>query len=355
MNQSKKRIAIAIMIFMALLIYPASQWIQQTGTAIHESTFASIESDIYLEVPYGDTKAVIRPFQTEGGNLYFFLPSFVDTEKATLCLDETIDEIALDGTTIKSGVTLDGLHIKADDLEPDAHTLTIGGDVQSLIFMQSASIPALFLRTKSGSLDDVEEIKEIHEGLLADAVDAEGHAVVGMKPEYIKGHGNTSYQRDKKPYQIKFTNPVSFFGLGAQEKWILLANRLDPSYMRNFSSYELGRALELDAPESCFVDLYINGEYRGNYQLTQKPEIAAAETLLEHNYGVKLDRREYHFETKSGEGFVIRWPDIIPDNRMELIRSIVQRAEDEIIGGFDNTSVDENKMFSVVCGSFSVF
>ncbi len=336
------KIAVFFILFLvAVALYPLSQWIRETGDAVWESTFAPIASPLTLEVSYQGGRTAITPYEADDGNVYFFLPSIADPKSTSIVLNERDLTASLDGTEVRSGKTLSDLQIDPSTESDKVHKLVVGDhDAQDLIFMQSCNLPALFLRSKSGTLDTVEEEKEIHEGLLADAVDTDGTAIVGMKPEYIKGHGNTSYQRDKKPYQIKFTNSVSFFGMGAKEKWILLANRLDPSYLRNYATYELAKTIGLNAPEAKYIDLYINGEYRGNYLLTQKPEDVAAEALLEHNYGSRMMRREYYFITDRNEGFVIRWPDIIPDNRMEYLRSIVQQSEDEIVSGAEPLHFD---------------
>jgi len=299
-NKKSKYVIVIFLILVAILIYPLAQWIREAGDAIHESTFAPIETGISLDVKYQGGSVTITPYKDEDGKMYFFLPSFTNRETTQLHYDAASKE-----------------------------------DVENITYMHTSNLPALFLRSKTGTLDEIEDDKALHEGLLIEAIDENGVATKGMRPEYIKGHGNTSFQRDKKPYQIKFTGAVSFFGMSAKEKWILLANRLDPSYMRNYATYELARAIDLDAPEAKFVDLYINGEYRGNYLLTQKPENPSAEALLEHNYGSRLEWRENNFRTASGEGFVIRWPDIIPNNRMEMIRDTVQQTEDEIMAGDD--------------------
>ncbi len=330
-----------IMFLVAVALYPLSQWIRETGDAVWESTFAPIASPLTLEVSYQGGQTAITPYEGDDGKVYFLLPSFADPKSTSIVVNDGDLAVSLDGTEVRSEKTLSDLQIDPPTESDRVHKLVVGDqDAQDLIFMQSCNLPALFLRSKSGTLDTVEEEKEIHEGLLADAVDTDGTAVVGMKPEYIKGHGNTSYQRDKKPYQIKFTNSVSFFGMGAKEKWILLANRLDPSYLRNYVTYDLARSIDLGAPEAKYIDLYINGDYRGNYLLVQKPENAAAEVLLEHGYGARLRRREYNFKTALGEGFSVRWPDIIPDNRMEYIRNIVQQTEDEIVDGAEPLHFD---------------
>ncbi len=90
----------------------------------------------------------------------------------------------------------------------------------------------------------------------------------------IKGRGNASYSNEKKPFQIKLGKKTDLFGMGKAKTWILLANYNDASYMRNTCAFKIAEALELPyTPKSVFVDLYIDNEYQGIYQLCEKTQI----------------------------------------------------------------------------------
>jgi len=90
----------------------------------------------------------------------------------------------------------------------------------------------------------------------------------------IKGHGNSSWSWTKKPYKIKLTNKTSLLGMPAQKNWILLANFDDKALMRNDVAFELSRRVGMAwTPRSQFVELYLNGQYEGSYQLTESIEI----------------------------------------------------------------------------------
>lgn len=58
---------------------------------------------------------------------------------------------------------------------------------------------------------------------------------------------------------------------GAAKKWVLLANALDESMMRNYLAFNLGKALGLEFTSDCqFLNLYINGQYKGVYLLCEQ-------------------------------------------------------------------------------------
>ena len=89
-----------------------------------------------------------------------------------------------------------------------------------------------------------------------------------------KLHGRSSARSEKKSFNLKFPGRVDLFGMGAAKKWVLVANSYDRTMLRNKLMYDLSGEIGMRCPmESCFVELYINGEYRGVYQLCEAPEI----------------------------------------------------------------------------------
>ncbi len=91
----------------------------------------------------------------------------------------------------------------------------------------------------------------------------------------IKGRGNSSWTFPKKPFNITFTEPVSFLGMNPSQKWCFLANWRDPTLMRNAVSLEMARLTSLDwTPEGRFAEVVLDGVFMGNYYVTEKVEIA---------------------------------------------------------------------------------
>lgn len=115
----------------------------------------------------------------------------------------------------------------------------------------------------------------------------------------IKGRGNSTWSADKKPYNITFYKKADFDkklsvslidGTNAK-KWSLLANDVDPSLLRNKIGLDYANALGIGLP-SRFADVWLNGEYLGNYLITPKNDYQATDTgfVLEiDNYSNKED------------------------------------------------------------------
>lgn len=95
----------------------------------------------------------------------------------------------------------------------------------------------------------------------------------------IKGRGNTTWNHTdylKKPYRLKLAKPgMSLMGMPAARNWALLANYSDKTGLRNAVAFCLGRQMNLRyANRSQFVELFLNGNYQGVYQLTEHKEVA---------------------------------------------------------------------------------
>lgn len=82
--------------------------------------------------------------------------------------------------------------------------------------------------------------------------------------------GNATLYFDKKSYKIKFRKKTSLFGMPKDKSWVLLANYTDKSLMRTAVGLEAGRLVDFGwVPQSVFVELVVNGEHLGNYQLAE--------------------------------------------------------------------------------------
>ena len=97
----------------------------------------------------------------------------------------------------------------------------------------------------------------------------------------IKGRGNSTWKFSKKPYNITIHKDKTYDGKqkvkfipGAKKsnKYCLLANYLDNSLVRNKIAMDLACKLGIGLP-SCYVDLWMNGEYLGNYLMTPKKDL----------------------------------------------------------------------------------
>lgn len=110
----------------------------------------------------------------------------------------------------------------------------------------------------------------------------------------IRGRGNTTWGRPKKPYKLKFYDKVSLFGEPEDEEWVLLANYMDKTAIRNELSFYMGRELS-NLPYTCrthFVELFLNNEYVGTYQLGEQQKISKGRVdVTDEGFLVEVDAK----------------------------------------------------------------
>ncbi|MBQ8382774.1 MAG: CotH kinase family protein [Clostridia bacterium] len=114
----------------------------------------------------------------------------------------------------------------------------------------------------------------------------------------LKGRGNATWDDEKKGYALKLyesdsytdKNKLSISGMGRSANWALVANHRDRTLIRNALAQTLAAKLGMEnAVRFVFVDLYINGEYRGLYNLMQKVESGAEQVNITEAKSDSLD------------------------------------------------------------------
>ena len=142
------------------------------------------------------------------------------------------------------------------------------------LYKKDYKLPVIRITTDSGA--DV-ETKDYYIGGTF-SIDYNGaYDYTGIESERmeIKGRGNSSWKLDKKPYKIKFEKGTSLFGLTKAKRWVLVANHADHSLIRNKLAYSIGTVLDnlIFVPNAYMVDVFVNGEYQGVYQLSEHLEV----------------------------------------------------------------------------------
>ena len=92
----------------------------------------------------------------------------------------------------------------------------------------------------------------------------------------IRGRGNSTWIMPKKPYRLKLDKKTALLGMAADKDWALLANYSDKTLMRNSVAFCMSRILGMAwTPDSRYVELTLNGDYVGSYQLTEHVKTGA--------------------------------------------------------------------------------
>lgn len=95
------------------------------------------------------------------------------------------------------------------------------------------------------------------------------------EPGNIRERGNGSRTFPKRPYRIKFNKKQHVLDSPAKaKKWTLINNYGDKTLLRNLLAFELSRRMDMPyTPYAQSVDVLLNGEYKGNYQLCDQIDV----------------------------------------------------------------------------------
>lgn len=117
----------------------------------------------------------------------------------------------------------------------------------------------------------------------------------------INYRGASSYYGfDKKQYRIKFfkeegssnAKNYEFLGMGANSEWVLNGPFLDRTLLRNRLIYDLGKKIFEWVPDSRYVELFVNGEYKGVY-LAVEPVTNGESRLRLADFGLASGETAY--------------------------------------------------------------
>ncbi len=149
----------------------------------------------------------------------------------------------------------------------------------------------------------------------------------------IRGRGNNSWTHPKKPYRIKLAKSVNLMELPAKARnWTLINNYGDKTLMRNILAFDFSRRLEMPyTSPSEAVDVVLNGDYKGCYQLCDHIDIRKNRVDIEEmstadltgGYMLEIDAYAYNSETPEPKKFT--------STRYNIPVAIKYPADDEIV------------------------
>lgn len=130
----------------------------------------------------------------------------------------------------------------------------------------------------------------------------------------IRGRGNTTWTWPKKPYLIKLDSKGSLLGMPRHKRWILLANFMDRTMMRNLVAMKVASMTHLDWNPRCEpVELVLDGKHQGSYLLIEqirvdKNRVPVTEMTPEDNEGEAVTggyllELDFHYDNE------VQWKD----------------------------------------------
>ncbi len=163
----------------------------------------------------------------------------------------------------------------------------------------------------------------------------------------VKGRGNTTWTWAKKPYLVKFDKKQSIFGMPKHKRWVLLANFMDRTLMRNLIAYKIGSMTSLDWTPHCrSVELVMNGTHLGTYLLVEQVRADSNRVPCEDGFLLESD---FHYDNEiqwiqtpgkcyqfeDGIPFGVKYPDWddgLTDAGLLEIKAYVKAVSETIYG-----------------------
>jgi hypothetical protein len=152
----------------------------------------------------------------------------------------------------------------------------------------------------------------------------------------IRGRGNATWlSYPKKPYKLKLDEKAELLGMPSDKDWVLLANYCDKTLMRTGIAFKLGELLGFPwTPKAEYVEVILNGEYLGNYQLAEgvkqgsnRVDIPKTGYLIEKdNY---YNQEPIYFVSNKGHGFSFKNPDtdVLTEAEVDYIKGYIDQLE----------------------------
>ena len=198
--------------------------------------------------------------------------------------------------------------------------ITKSMDLEAYFTYESTGLPVVSITTENGV--NITS-KDVYVNCTITINDTEEFDHVIEAGAQIRGRGNSTWNKfDKKPYKIKFNQKQELFDNGKAKDWVLLADYIDGSLLRNYLAYEVAEELDMlrSTPDCQSVEVYLNGEYRGVYLLCEqvevndrRVEISEDENAVDTGYLIEMDGWSDTVQVKV--------PDHLNSNRKYTIKS----------------------------------
>lgn len=166
----------------------------------------------------------------------------------------------------------------------------------------------------------------------------------------VKGRGNTTWGYEKKPMRLKFSKKTSICGFKKAKSYVLLADYLDPSMMKNVVGHWIARKVGAKfANHTQPCNVYVNGKYQGLYLLTEKIGINSSSVDIDETTGILFEfslemDEKYRFYSKTYNfPVMVKDPDfdelyendqtMTPQERFEMWQNDFNKAEELVMNG----------------------
>ena len=178
--------------------------------------------------------------------------------------------------------------------------------------------------------------------------DEDGNQIFKDTETTFSGRGNSTWVQPKKPYKIKLSSKESLFNLPKHKQWMLIANYLDMSFMKNEMAFFLSEELGMDwTIHGQYINLIKNGEYLGLYWLGEQIKVDENRVNIDEDddYLIEMDiyfDEAWKFKSaKKNLPYLIKNDDSMTEERLNNLISKITNLENFLYSeNFPYTSDD---------------
>ena len=226
-----------------------------------------------------------------------------------------VSEVYTDGT--KKPISNFNINWSADIFKKGTTNATVSARQRNATFEISfdgdlidTGLPVVYINTKEGA-----PVNSKDNYVNATMVIKDGGQKISENSLRIRGRGNATWTYPKKPYKLKLDDKASILGMEEEKDWVLLANYCDKTLLRTGIAFKLSKLMNFPYTVSDrFVEVVLNGEYLGNYQLagaveqgSDRVDIPKTGYIFERD-GYYLQEPNY-FVSSMGIGYSFKNPD----------------------------------------------
>lgn len=296
----------------------------------------------------------ISLYQADDTHYYVFLPSYAKMDYVTINMSSK-GNISIDDISLSPGMNCQPFSTGKE------YRFKVNNRENLIIqFCQSANIATMYINTATGSMTRVHNDKEYKQPSSMLLITEDGITACYDNSASIKGRGNSTWNEDKKPYLLKLSSSEALLGMSPSTDWVLLANSLDATNLRNKLIYDFANQTILTwTPKGEFVDVYLNGSYNGLYLLSERIETNAEQLgidTLQGDFVCKVDladrwdvMRHPFIGDLSGRELEITIPEKLTPQEEQRIHSLVRNMEQSILFSPEKDSLSYLDIESWVC------
>jgi len=277
-------------------------------------------------------------FEINGNNLYNHNTDFLNADNLIATFRHNGKEVKVDDEIQISDSTKNNfnkiLYFDVESINGNIKRYTVKLDIFT-------KLPIIIIDTENDA--DITSKEEYINGELT-FIGKDYNDPYYKKEIKIRGRGNYTWSLPKKPFQLKFDKKNSFFDLAEDKKWIFLANYTDKTMLRTAIAFELGYlSNSMWTPKYDFSEVFLNNQYIGTYQITEKVEEDDHRVNIGKNgYLIEIEQLE---KTKADDilfntqrlWFTIKSPELNEDSdEYNYIKNYVRKVENVLYGSSFN-------------------